>query len=246
MLFSLDDTPPDTPFPEVHFAETEPNGLLAVGGDLGRERLLQAYRKGVFPWFNDDQPILWWSPDPRMVLFTDAMKIPRSLRKILRNGGFEVSFNQAFEAVIDACAAPRSGQDGTWIVPEMRASYVEMHAAGYARSVEVWHAGELVGGLYGVALGRVFFGESMFSRRSNASKVALVCLCRLLRAQGWPLIDCQVYSGHLASLGAVEIPRRLFNRHLEEHIDSMAPPAHWPDGRQAGGHCTPGEIATHG
>ncbi len=231
MLFSLDDTPQDAPFPEARFAETEPNGLLAIGGDLGITRLLQAYRKGIFPWFNDDQPILWWSPDPRMVLYTDRMKHPRSLRKVLRNGGFDVSFNAAFEAVIDACAAPRPDQQGTWIVPEMRTAYLALHEAGYARSVEVWRDDELVGGLYGVMLGRIFFGESMFTRCANASKVALSCLCRWLREHEAPLIDCQVHSHHLASLGASEIPRAEFNHLLDRHIDGLAAPPAWPEGR---------------
>ncbi len=245
MLFSLDDTPETTPFPEPHFAEEEPNGLLAIGGGLSEVRLLQAYRKGIFPWFNDDQPILWWSPDPRMVLYTDRMRHPRSLRKVLRNGGFEVSYGAAFEAVIDACAAPRAGQEGTWIVPEMRTAYLSLHEAGYARSVEVWRDGELVGGLYGVALGRVFFGESMFSRRSNASKVALSCLCRLLRERDCPMIDCQVYSDHLSSLGAEEIPRRRFRRHLDTHIDGLEPPPAWPTQRRPVAECVAMEN-THG
>jgi len=203
-------SPPEA-FPRVEQALDEPNGLLAVGGDLKPERLLAAYRRGIFPWYSRGQPILWWSPDPRTVLFPDALHVSRSLRKRLRQGRYALSVDTAFAQVIKGCAAPRARQPGTWITPEMELAYCRLHALGRARSIECWAAGELVGGLYGVALGRVFFGESMFSRRSDASKVALAHLCTL----GYALIDCQLPSAHLARLGAVTLPRRRFLRLLD-------------------------------
>ncbi len=214
MLSNLNNTPPETPFPDPAYAETEPNGLLAIGGDLSITRLINAYRHGIFPWFNTDEPILWWSPDPRMVLEPTKMKISRSLRRTIRSGKFHTTIDQAFSDVVQNCAAPRAKQPGTWILPEMKTAYENLFAAGKAHSVEVWetHEGEqnLVGGLYGVAIGKIFFGESMFFRKSDASKVALVFLCERLEEWGFPLMDCQVYSNHLASLGAVEIPRAEF------------------------------------
>ena len=203
-------------FPDVENALVEPDGLLAVGGDLSSERLLYAYRNGIFPWFGPDQPILWWSPDPRLVLFPDELRISRSLARTLRKKPFTVTLDTAFGQVIRACAAPRSGQAGTWITPEMQAAYLRMHELGHAHSVECWQAGELVGGLYGLALGRVFFGESMFTRVSNASKVGFVHLVRLLQDRAYRLIDCQVRTGHLESLGARLIPRREFIHLLEQ------------------------------
>jgi leucyl/phenylalanyl-tRNA--protein transferase len=218
MLYLLDGSPPATPFPDPGNAETEPNGLLAVGGDLSPRRLLQAYRAGVFPWFSDDQPILWWSPDPRMVLFPGRLRISRSLRKTLRKQHYQVSVDQAFDQVIHACAGPRRDDSGTWLVPEMISAYRKLHRLGVAHSVETWKDGQLVGGLYGVSLGRVFFGESMFSRADDASKVALVQLAELTRAAEFTLIDCQVYTGHLERLGAEEIPRSRFQQLLRQAL----------------------------
>jgi len=204
------DAPPDA-FPELCFALSEPNGLLAAGGDLEPQRLLVAYRRGIFPWFSEGQPVLWWSPDPRAVLLPQEIKVSRSLRKTLRRGIFQITQDTAFGDVIRGCASPRPNDMGTWITEEMVEAYCRLHSMGYAHSVECWHEGELVGGLYGVALGQVFFGESMFSRMSDASKVALV----RLRELGFELIDCQVPNDHLASLGAREIPREDFTRLLD-------------------------------
>ena len=218
MLFQLASRP-TAPFPDPALAETEPNGLLAVGGDLSPQRLRSAYRLGIFPWYGAGQPILWWSPDPRLVLFPDRLRISRSLRKTLRRGAFTVSLDRDFGAVIRACAAPRADAGGTWIVPAMARAYERLHVLGLAHSAEAWRGDELAGGLYGVAMGRVFFGESMFSRASDASKVALAYLARCLSDWGYALIDCQVYTPHLASLGAVEMPRAEFQRRLAEAID---------------------------
>lgn len=204
-------------FPETGLALDEPNGLLAAGGALTSEWLVAAYRRGIFPWFCDDQPILWWSPDPRMVLFPDELRIRRSLAKRLRNGGFEITRDQAFDAVIAACADLRSDAEGTWITAPMRAAYQRLHRQGHAHSVEVWRTGRLVGGLYGVALGHAFFGESMFSRESDASKVALVHLAGFLQANGGGLIDCQMHTAHLASLGAHDIARERFIDYLDQY-----------------------------
>jgi leucyl/phenylalanyl-tRNA--protein transferase len=229
MLFQLAPRP-TAPFPDPALAETEPNGLLAVGGDLSPQRLRNAYRLGIFPWYSAGQPILWWSPDPRLVLFPDGLRISRSLRRTLRRGTFSISLDRAFGAVIRACAAPRPDADGTWILPEIARAYERLHALGLAHSAEAWQDDELVGGLYGVAIGRTFFGESMFSRASDASKVALVHLVRSLAAWGYALIDCQVYTPHLASLGAVEIPRAEFQRRLAEAVDAPVAAQAWDTG----------------
>jgi leucyl/phenylalanyl-tRNA--protein transferase len=229
MLFQLAPRP-TAPFPDPALAETEPNGLLAVGGDLSPQRLRNAYRLGIFPWYSAGQPILWWSPDPRLVLFPDGLRISRSLRRTLRRGTFSISLDRAFGAVIRACAAPRPDADGTWILPEIARAYERLHALGLAHSAEAWQDDELVGGLYGVAIGRTFFGESMFSRASDASKVALVHLVRSLAAWGYALIDCQVYTPHLASLGAVEIPRAEFQRRLAEAVDAPVAAQAWDIG----------------
>jgi leucyl/phenylalanyl-tRNA--protein transferase len=205
-------------FPPVEAALIQPNGLLAIGGDLSKERLLEAYRHGIFPWFNEGDPILWWSPNPRMVLFPSEFKISHSLRKILRNGVFEVKFDTAFEQVMRACASPRKGQAGTWILEEMITAYCDLHRIGYAHSVETWINGELVGGLYGMALGKMFYGESMFSRCTNASKIAIAYLCHQLERWNFGMIDCQMHTSHLASLGAREIPREEFIFRLKELI----------------------------
>lgn len=219
MLFLLDPNDPRK-FPDPERAEQEPDGLLAVGGDLRPERLLHAYAKGIFPWYSDSQPILWWSPDPRTVLFPDRLHISRSLRKTIRNSNDLIVFDHAFEQVVNACAEPRiteknEAETGTWITRDMCNAYLKLHRLGHAHSIEVMRENELVGGLYGVSLGGVFFGESMFSRISNASKVALVGLVQLASQWGFQLIDCQVYTNHLISLGAEEISRRRFNELLD-------------------------------
>ncbi|MDI5986993.1 leucyl/phenylalanyl-tRNA--protein transferase [Halomonas sp. M4R5S39] len=205
-------------FPPVEQALRDPDGLLAIGGDLSPAWLLAAYRRGIFPWYSDDQPILWWSPDPRMVLFPHEIRVRRSLAKRLRNGGFRVTADAAFGEVIATCAGPREGQPGTWITDAMREAYARLHALGVAHSVEVWRDGRLVGGLYGVALGPVFFGESMFSREPDASKVALVHLARAMQDGGGRLIDCQMHTSHLASLGARDIARAEFIGYLEKWL----------------------------
>lgn len=218
---------PTDPFPPLERALSDPDGLLAAGGTLDAPRLIDAYRRGIFPWSSEGQPLLWWSPDPRMVLFTDEFRMSRSLRKRVREGRFEIRVDSAFDDVMAACAEPRDGQAGTWITAAMRRAYGELHRRGYAHSVEAWREGRLVGGLYGVALGRVFFGESMFARETDASKVALVRLVTLLREQGVPMIDCQQDTAHLASLGARPIPRAEFATVLKELIHSVAPPPGW-------------------
>jgi leucyl/phenylalanyl-tRNA--protein transferase len=212
------------PFPPVERALKNPNGLLAAGGDLSVPRLLHAYRHGVFPWYSAPEPVLWWSPDPRMVLYCEELKVPRSLAKSVRNKGYEIRTDTAFERVLAGCA---DREEGTWLGRAMRAAYLALHRAGYAHSFETWREGELVGGLYGVALGRMFYGESMFSRATDASKVALVALVRELKAREFPLIDCQMHTPLLASLGAREIPRRTFLRALEPLVNYPAPPGPW-------------------
>ena len=197
-------------FPPVESALRDPDGLLAIGGNLSPQRLLDAYRHGIFPWFSQGQPILWWSPNPRCVLEPGALKISRSLRKTLRHRPFRVTFNQAFDDVIRACAAPRRTTRDTWLTRDMAVAYYRLHVMGHAVSVECWNGGTLAGGLYGICIGRVFFGESMFSAEPNASKVALAHLAHELRLRGFRMIDCQIHSRHLRSLGAVPMPRNLF------------------------------------
>lgn len=215
-LFWLDPNDDGQPFPDPELALSEPNGLLAVGGSLSPKRLLRAYRSGVFPWYSPGQPILWWSPNPRTVLFPEHIKISRSLRKVLAKNQFSITMDQAFAQVIQHCSEPRRGQTGTWITSEMTSAYGRLHRMGYAHSVESWHAGELAGGLYGVAIGRVFFGESMFSRINDASKVALVALTEQLTHWNFFFIDCQMRTNHLLSMGAQEIPRRTFLDQLKQ------------------------------
>lgn len=205
----------------------EPNGLLAVGGDLSPERLLDAYRRGIFPWYSEGEPILWWSPDPRMVLEPGALRITRSFSKVLRNRAWEVRFDHDFDAVMAACAEPRRGQPGTWISAEMHAAYGRLHRLGWAHSAETWIEGELAGGLYGIAIGAMFYGESMFSRRPDASKIALAALAGELRRLEFGLIDCQVRTPHLASLGAREIPRSEFLQRLSGLINYPRTPGSW-------------------
>lgn len=224
---------PHDPFPPVSKALRSPNGLLCAGADLSPERLLDAYSKGIFPWFSEGEPILWWSPHPRMVLFPAELKVSRSLRKAVARGAFETRFDTAFADVMRACAEPRDGQAGTWIVPEMVAAYTRLHELGFAHSVESWRDGRLAGGLYGILLGRVFFGESMFSRETDASKVALVKLVARLEALGAGLVDCQQATRHLASLGAREIPRREFAQRLAESIQYPPTGSRWPATEEA-------------
>ena len=218
-------------FPPIESALREPNGLLAAGGQLDARTLLAAYRHGAFPWYAEGQPILWWSPDPRMVLYVRDFKPSRSLRKRVRQGVFEVRVDTAFADVIAACAAtPRPGQDGTWITAGMIDAYTGLHELGYGHCVETWEEGRLVGGLYGLCLGGVFFGESMFAHRTDASKVAFASLLALLSRMGVELVDCQQETGHLASLGARPVARRTFARELRRLIHSYDPPAPWPRG----------------
>ncbi len=212
-------------FPPLETALDEPDGLLAAGGALTPDWLLAAYRRGIFPWYSEGQPILWWSPDPRLVLFPDEIRVRRSLAKRLRNAGFQTTFDRDFNAVIEACASSRADAEGTWITRPMQQAYGQLHKIGHAHSVEVWRNGHLVGGLYGVALGRMFFGESMFSLESDASKVALVQLARHMQATGGGLIDCQMHTPHLVSLGARDIARSDFIDYLETYVDQ--PPPGW-------------------
>lgn len=208
-------------FPATHQALVEPNGLLAAGGELTVEWLLAAYRRGIFPWFNEGDPILWWSPSPRLVFYPDQVHISRSLRKVLKKGGFRVSINRDFAGVITHCAElkrkPYQEEAETWITAEINQAYIDLHRAGYAHSVEVWREEELVGGLYGVALGKVFFGESMFSKMTNGSKIAISYLAEWLKQWHYRLIDCQVSNAHLLSLGAVEISRPAFEGLLKDY-----------------------------
>ncbi|OFW12250.1 MAG: leucyl/phenylalanyl-tRNA--protein transferase [Acidobacteria bacterium RIFCSPLOWO2_12_FULL_67_14] len=215
------------PFPPVDAALREPNGLLAAGADLSVERLLDAYAHGIFPWFGEGDPLLWWHPDPRMVLWFEELHVSRSLRRTLRAQRFRVTLDAAFAAVVAGCAEPQPDRPDTWITAEMAEAYGTLAARGHAHSVEVWDGAMLAGGLYGVALGRMFFGESMFSRRTDSSKVAIVVLARQLARWGFEMIDCQMATPHLASLGAREIPRREFLRHLERLVRLPAVPSPW-------------------
>jgi leucyl/phenylalanyl-tRNA--protein transferase len=227
----------DTPFPDVSEALTEADGapgLLAAGADLSPQRLLQAYRRGIFPWYSEGQPILWWTPDPRMVLYTDRFKISPSLKKTLRKigrsqaqgGPWQVRFDSAFEQVMHACAGPRRDSTGTWISPQIIRGYTGLHRMGYAHSAELWRDGMLVGGAYGICIGAMFFGESMFARESDASKVALAYLVHFLKMNGVAMIDCQQETSHLATLGAAPIPRAVFLKHLETAV-WQAPITDW-------------------
>lgn len=213
-------------FPPTSEALIDPNGLLAFGGDLSVTRLLAAYRQGIFPWFNPGQPILWWSPDPRTIFFPEEIHCSRSMQKFLRQTAWQVSIDVCFSRVIDACAETRANSSGTWITTQMKSAYTRLHEAGYAHSVEVWDGSELVGGIYGVGLGKTFFGESMFSAATNASKTALIRFCRFLHKHGFALFDAQVASNHLFTMGALTIPRPLFEEYLadtcrEEYVQDM-------------------------
>lgn len=223
----LDPWSGDCEFPDVSRALLDPNGLLAIGGNLEAECLLRAYRRGIFPWYEAGQPILWWSPDPRMVLFPPRVRVARSLRKGLRQGRYRITFDHAFEEVIRACSEPRGeAHPGTWITPEMIEAYVRLHRLGHAHSAEAWRDGELVGGVYGVGIGRVFFGESMFHRARDASKHAFVRLVEQLERWGCAVIDCQMQTSHLLSLGAETITREVFVE-LLAHCDDPGFPVSW-------------------
>lgn len=227
----ISESDPPEAFPNIAAALTEPDGLLAAGGDLNPGRLLYAYRHGVFPWFDSGQPILWWSPDPRCVIRPASFHVSRRLRRDLRTSTFELTFNKAFAEVIEACAADRVGQEGTWITEEMIDAYASLHAQGWAHSVEIWQEEELVGGLYGLAIGKVFFGESMFSQATNASKFAIWALCGMLVDQQFEILDCQVVSAHLRSLGAILMPRAEFGTLLERACDPATRFDNWPEKR---------------
>ncbi|MEY3808015.1 MAG: hypothetical protein RI893_991 [Pseudomonadota bacterium] len=226
-LTVLDPTNPEQNFPSVNKALREPDGLLAIGGCLSKKRLLNAYRYGIFPWYNPGEPILWWSPDPRLVLFPDKLIISRSLGKTLRKNIYSVTINQAFNAVIGACANPRKDAAGTWITTEINTAYNQLHHAGFAHSIETWFGDELVGGLYGVAIGRVFFGESMFHTKTDASKVAFATLVQQLNAWGYQMIDCQIHTRHLESFGAEEISRDYFTQFLNQYCEAPAHVSAW-------------------
>jgi leucyl/phenylalanyl-tRNA--protein transferase len=216
----------DLVFPPPDYAD--PSGLIAVGGDLSSERLLEAYRVGIFPWYSEDQPILWWSPDPRFILEPDEFKVSHSLKKTLQRKCFQVTFDRVFEEVIAACATvPREGQRGTWITPEMHDAYIKLHGLGYAHSVETWFGGKLVGGLYGVSLGKAFFGESMFHHKADASKVALAMLVEKLKSWSFHFIDSQMTTEHMISLGAKEIPRRIFLKRLQSALRHSTKRGKW-------------------
>lgn len=218
---------PGQDFPPLAQALSDPAGLLAAGGDLSPARLIAAYRQGIFPWYNAGDPILWWSPDPRMVLLPDELRVPRSLAKLMRRQPYEVRVDSAFRAVMTACAQPRAGQAGTWINADIIDAYTQLHALGVAHSVEAWQDGVLVGGLYGIALGRAFYGESMFARAPDASKIAFVHLVRQLQRWQFGMIDCQMNTAHLARFGAREIPRADFIARLESLVNLAAVPTPW-------------------
>lgn len=219
--------PPDA-FPDAGAALDGPDGLLAAGGDLSPERLLYAYCRGIFPWYDEGQPILWWTPDPRCIFYPSDYRVSRRLRRDLRKHDAMVSFNRAFREVVNACAGPRPTQDGTWITADIMTAYERMHELGWAHSVEIWRDGRLIGGMYGLAIGKVFFGESMFSREDNASKLALLSLCRVLTENQFEMLDCQVVSEHLLTLGAVAIPRSDFYAVLRRACEPPDSFASWP------------------
>ena len=219
--------PPES-FPDIEMAFEAPNGLLAAGGDLSEPRLLHAYSRGIFPWFSQGQPILWWSPNPRCVIQPTNLHIPRRLARFFKNSGFQITFNSCFDNVIAGCSKDRLGQEGTWITDEMQEAYTILHKDGWAHSVEVWQSGRLAGGLYGVAIGKVFFGESMFSDDTNASKAAMFALCSILIANHFVLLDCQVNSPHVLRMGAEMIPRQHMSKILKTACTSIVPFDTWP------------------
>lgn len=217
-LHWLDPRKPLEPFPDPQLALRDPNGLLALGGDLSITRLIRAYSRGIFPWYNPDEPILWWSPDPRCVLRPAELRVSRSLAKRLRREDYAVTLNRDFAGTLAACAAPRPNSQGTWLGGDMQRAYLELHGKGFAHSIEIWREGALVGGLYGVSVGHAFFGESMFSRVSDGSKLALYWLCRQLGAWDFAFLDCQVPSPHLSSMGAIALPRDRFLAELRAAV----------------------------
>ncbi|AZR35026.1 leucyl/phenylalanyl-tRNA--protein transferase [Xanthomonas vasicola] len=224
------DPDPAAPFPPAAQALRDPDGLLAIGGDLSPQRLLNAYTHGIFPWFSNGQPILWWSPDPRMVFRTDALRLSSRFKRQLRSSSWTIRADTAFEQVINACASvPRPGQDGTWITAPMQQAYIALHRLGHAHSFEVFDGTHLIGGIYGVAIGQMFFGESMFSVQSGGSKVALAALAAYLQAEGWPLLDAQVENPHLLSLGAQRLPRAPFLQQVELQVAQPAAPGAWSE-----------------
>jgi len=223
----LDPYNPDEDFPAIESALTEPDGLLAAGGCLSPQRIIKAYQQGIFPWYSPGEPILWWSPNPRLVLFPEHLKISRSLRKTIRRGTFKLTYDHAFPQVMQHCAAPRDQESGTWITEEMYIAYTQLHQQGVAHSFEAWFDDELVGGLYGIAIGQVFFGESMFHKKTDASKVAFCCLVQQLSSWGYQLIDCQVHTDHLTSLGAEEISRHDFSKLIKQYCALQANENAW-------------------
>jgi len=223
----LDPSTPKQDFPAIESALIEPDGLLAVGGCLDSQRLINAYQHGIFPWYNPGEPILWWSPNPRLVLFPEKLNVSRSLKKTIRKNTFKLTFNHAFPQVMQYCAAPRDKESGTWISEEMFVAYNQLHQQGIAHSFEAWFDDELVGGLYGIAIGQVFFGESMFHRKTDASKVAFCCLVQQLSKWGYQLIDCQVHTNHLTSLGAEEIDRADFSLLLQKYCSASPSDQAW-------------------
>ncbi len=225
--YYLNPEDPSEPFPDTELATIEPNGLLAVGGDLTPQRLLNAYRHGIFPWFDSKQPILWWSPNPRAVLYPEELKISRSLGKTIRNKGFEIRFDSAFAEVISACSQARQYSNDTWIDQRIKDAYLALNQLGHAHSVEAWLGHELVGGLYGVAIGKVFYGESMFHHQRDASKVAFVSLVKFLRQWGFKMIDCQMTTGHLLRFGAKEIARTEFTKNLDQWCELATSEQAW-------------------
>jgi leucyl/phenylalanyl-tRNA--protein transferase len=227
MLTLLDPNQADQAFPPVALALSEPDGLLAVGGCLSTQRIINAYSQGIFPWYSDEDPILWWSPDPRLVIFPKQLHISKSLHKTLRRQVFQISIDTAFTEVIKACAAPRSKETGTWLSPEMQTAYIRLHQEGHAHSVEAWQDNKLVGGLYGLAVGQVFFGESMFHSKTDASKAAFVSLIKQLSLWGYQIIDCQVHTPHLISLGAEEITRQRFSALLQQYHQRQPAATAW-------------------
>ena len=228
VLWLSPDDPPDA-FPDIDGALAEPDGLLAAGGDLSVERLLYAYRSGIFPWFDDGQPILWWSPNPRCVLYPSNFNTSSRFRRSIGKSRATITVNQSFDEVIRACAGPRRSEQGTWITADMIRAYEALHTEGWAHSIEVRENGRLSGGLYGIAIGKMFFGESMFSQQSNASKLAMLYLCENLHANGFDMIDCQVVSRHLTTLGATAVPRSKFAVHLQSACSTPARYDDWPD-----------------
>lgn len=226
-LHWLDPRDPDQNFPPSHLAMRDPNGLLAIGGDLSVSRMLRAYSQGIFPWYNPDEPILWWCPDPRAVLRPDQLKVSRSLGKSIGRKDYAVTLDRRFPEVLDACAGTRAKSRGTWLGSDMQQAYCKLHEMGHSHSVEVWRDGALIGGLYGVSVGRVFFGESMFSHANDASKIALYYLCEQLKLWSYDLIDCQISSPHLISLGAEEISRRSFLELLAPAVRQQGVDGHW-------------------